>query len=262
MSALQATGRATGPATGRASLPARAPRNPARRRRAFSLVELLLASACTVSIVTAGSTMVLAVSASTADSLEDRAAYLQGHGAMRRLTRLIQNSRMIGFWDIDEFVLWRGDANGDDLIQLSETISVWYDNGTSTLKSTRPFRESMTAAEIAAADRTVDPTELMDSGFPSTIRSAANAATQVMATNVVSFEVDSNAPGQRAKLLSLELKLRPAERVLTYCITVSPRAVADYLCSPSDNTDDGDVTRRKRRLNARVWNVPGVTAGD
>lgn len=227
-----------------------------RSRRGFTLLELLMASTCTVGIVTAGTTMALAVSYALSAVPANSTAVVTGHGAVQRLGKLVRAARLVGYHDATNITLWSADANKDDQVQFSETALAWYDAASKELRWTVPFPSSMSAASVAAADRVVSFAEFADSAYPTTIQAAANAATTVLAENALGFQIKGNAAATDAKVLDLRLKLRTDQEPLSFVTSVSPRAPADYLTSTTLRTNDGVATKRYRRVNQRSWTVP------
>lgn len=225
-------------------------------RRAFTLIELLIASICTLAVVTAGTTMVVAVGYVTCTGTADQSAATEGHGAVRRINKLLREARLIGYYDNSNFVVWTRDSNGNDAIELDETAVVWRDGGAARLCMTTPFSRTATAAEIAAGNRGVSVAELSGSAFPGTIRGTPSAETTVLAGNVETMAVMGNAAAGQAQVAHVSLTLKADEVRKEFNVCAGPRAPGDYLTSSSLNTDDGRATKRKRRLSARTWIVP------
>ncbi len=226
------------------------------RRRGFTLNELLIASLCTVTIVAAGTTMALAVSYSAAATQSDNTAVLQAQSAVRRIAKAVRAARMIGYYTTGSAVLWRDDANNDDTIQLSETELYWFDSATHSVKRTRPYRQSMTAGQIALTDRAVSLAELTGSGIPTTIQNAPNAETVVMALNAVDVDLKCNTTGGTTNLIDMRISVRANQALKRMAMSAAPRAPADYLTDSSKNTNDGVPTKRLRRTAPRTWTVP------
>lgn len=227
-----------------------------RRRRAFTLTELLMAAACTTGIVTAGSTMAVAVSYALSSASQNLAAVVSGHGAAQRAARLVRQSRLIGYYSSTQLVLWTSDANTDDQTQLSETGLLWYDSTSSQLKWTTAFSTGMTPAQIVAADRVVSFTELATSAFATAIQTSSNAQTTLLADNVTAFSITGNAASTTDGLIDMRLTINGGQGVPTFLITASPRAPADYLLSTTTRTNDNISTKRYRRLAQKSWTVP------
>ncbi|MCK6483888.1 MAG: hypothetical protein HUU22_05965 [Phycisphaerae bacterium] len=225
-------------------------------RRAFSLIELLIASICTLAVVTAGTTMVVAVGYVTCTGTADQSTATEGHGAVRRINKLLREARLIGYYDNSNLVLWTKDNNSNDAIELDETAVLWRDAGSEELRLTTPFARTATSAEIAAGNRGVSVAELSDGAFPATIQGASGAETTVLAGRVDSMDVKGNAPAGQAQVAHVSLFLKADEVQKEFNICAGPRAPADYLTSSSLNTNDGRATKHKRRLNPRVWIVP------
>lgn len=95
-----------------------------RRPRGFTLVELLVALMVSSIILGAVAALAFAVGAAndTTDDTERKQA--QVRYATLRISDLVRHSKLICYAGTDDFVVWRGDDNGDGLVNSSEVVCV------------------------------------------------------------------------------------------------------------------------------------------
>ena len=93
-----------------------------RRRKAFTLAELVLAAAVTSVIGLAATGMAMALSQSWAHSQEYGQSLQSGRVLMLRLRRGVQRAKLVVCARDGDPVLWARDANGDGEINRSEIV--------------------------------------------------------------------------------------------------------------------------------------------
>ncbi|MHC4742901.1 MAG: PilW family protein [Planctomycetota bacterium] len=95
-----------------------------RRPGGFTLVELLVALSVSSIILGAVAALAFAVQSAndTTDDTERKQA--QVRYATLRISDLVRHSKLICYAGTDDFVVWKGDANGDGLINSSEIVCV------------------------------------------------------------------------------------------------------------------------------------------
>ncbi|MCK4659082.1 MAG: prepilin-type N-terminal cleavage/methylation domain-containing protein [Phycisphaerae bacterium] len=128
--------------------------SPKRGRRAFTLVELLLALAIAGIISAVVAAMLVAVSYGTSSQRDLRAAVVKGKVLDARIGSAIRSSRAILEAGADYLVLWAGDINTNgtsDAPDLSEIRLIERDSSNDKL-SRYKFPGNWTQAQIDAAD--------------------------------------------------------------------------------------------------------------
>lgn len=104
-----------------------------RRRRAFSLLELLLASTFTAIACTAASLLIKSINNTATTTSGLQAGVTAARNAMACTELLIEQAALVGYWDNDRVLLWRNDDNGDGRINLLELTLVYHNTVTHEL---------------------------------------------------------------------------------------------------------------------------------
>ncbi len=184
-----------------------------RRRRAFTLVELLLALAITGLVAASVAAMLVAVSYGTSSERDLRGVVVKGTVIDARISSAIRGSRAILETGTNYLVLWTADTNPNGTTaapDLSEIRLIERDAGSNELKSYK-FPESWTQAQIDAADVAYQLTD-NGAGFFQTETAAAKTAGSfqptLWGTGVTSivFELDGADP-VTTTLVSYQLTL-------------------------------------------------------
>lgn len=118
------------------------------RARGFTLAELVIGMAITTIVMTAMATFTMSVGTAWKANAQQEAATLTMNAAAARLGREVRMARLPGAsYDgaldgsgVNEaaVVLWRADANGDNIIQLSELELIAYEKASRALVRYRP----------------------------------------------------------------------------------------------------------------------------
>jgi prepilin-type N-terminal cleavage/methylation domain-containing protein len=103
------------------------------KRRAMTLVELLIALVIMAILSGAVSAMIFATSRATEDRTDVRHAVVQAHQVEARLADKLRAAAAFLAQDATHLVYWRGDTNEDDVVNLAELGMIEYVAGTTTL---------------------------------------------------------------------------------------------------------------------------------
>lgn len=186
----------------------------ARRRPAFTIVELLLALTIVGLVATSTSVMLVAVSYGTSSKRDFRAVVVKGKVVDSRLSSAIRNSRAILESGTDYLVLWTADDNPNGTANspdLAEIHLIERDSGTNGLSS-YGFPSTWNQTQIDAANVTYSLT-----GNPAGFFKTATAA----AKTTGSFTASAWATGVTAMQFSLN-GTDPTDRALvSYQLTFS-----------------------------------------
>lgn len=107
-------------------------------KRAFTLLELLLAVSVSATIGTACASVLHAVAVAAAASEDDRIRTVAGHAACMRISALVRGCRRVTVVEEDLLALWAGDENGDGILNDGELRLVRWDAAGSRLVALEP----------------------------------------------------------------------------------------------------------------------------
>ena len=184
-----------------------------RRRRAFTLLELMLALAIAGLVTASVAAMLVAVSYGTSSERDLRGVVVKGKVIDARISSAIRGSRAILEQGTDYLVLWMGDINPNGTSaapDLSEIRLIERDSGNNNLSS-YSFPDSWNQAQIDAANVSYTLTGNAAGFFQTataTAKTAGSFQPTLWGTDVTSivFELDGADPVTTA-LVSYQLTL-------------------------------------------------------
>jgi hypothetical protein len=206
------------------------PRTPARggtgRRRAgsraFTFVELVLGMAVTALCLCATAAVMAAVGAGWKQQGVSQGTFLVNRQAVMRVQDLVRPAKLIGLVRTGTLasnssnaacvMLWKSDTSGgaaDRQIQFSEIALLQHDRSTNTLKYySVKYPASLTAAQIAALEKTYKYSDLTSSNAPEDFKALNYVTGQTVATNVTGATFYVSQPlGQSSQLPTFEFQL-------------------------------------------------------
>lgn len=216
------------------------------RRRGMTLVELLLAGTVSAITATAGATMIYAITSASDSTRDDRTTKNQGRFALLRISKAIREARAIGDSDSSCVVLWREDANQDDVVNLYELGIIKY----------KAVTQELTFLSLVPPDGVSPGIVVSDADFQdkaavaSLVNASGDKKTVVWAEGVESFTFSCFPSKAEARIVDVKFQMRSGEERLTFSESITPRASADYLFEPLANEPSvvpGDRIRRKHR---------------
>jgi len=96
--------------------------NAARDKKAFTLAELLMALSLTAVIALAAATLAGALSSAREQTDAMAGAIQSGRAAMMNLDASLRKARLVTAAEANSLVIWTGDANEDERINVNELV--------------------------------------------------------------------------------------------------------------------------------------------
>jgi hypothetical protein len=194
------------------------------RRRALTLVELLLASVTAAIVCGATAAMMSAVSNATLTTRDLRNVHVSGQFAVTQINRLVRGSRAVGKIATSDMTLWLDDANGDDKLNLYETAILRYDN---TLKQI--LMERLEKPDASIPSSTVTVAQFTDPAQLATLITGTDKRSYILAANVTAFAYDWWPRTPEARVVMVDFTITEGDRSTSYNLNASPQAPGDYL---------------------------------
>ncbi|MFH1416762.1 MAG: prepilin-type N-terminal cleavage/methylation domain-containing protein [Planctomycetota bacterium] len=215
------------------------------RRRAFTLIEMLLAASITAMVAMAGTALVFAISNASQTNRNICDTKNLGHYALSRATRKIRSARAVGTVMPRRVVLWAADVNEDDELNLNEIAIISYDNATKKLVY-RHLESSSDTTVITEAQFTNATTVR-------TLLDNAGAENVVWATGIESLDFIGYPADTETRVVDVHLTILNGEEEVDFRSTASPKAPADYLFLEEARIDPADASDRVRRKHYSRW---------
>ncbi len=189
-------------------------------RRAFTIAEILVALTISSLVGLVVTTMLSALESTVREERDVRRANVQEQMAVMRLGALVRSSARLLALDADDVVLWRGDANGDGQVNVSELRVLRLESSGEVWTFEVPGDE----------EPALDTAYAIDADFAA-VASALIAGGDLPGTlalrHVKSWSVEADQPEPRdATLLAAELALETTQGV------VSTKVVAGFRATP------------------------------
>jgi len=218
------------------------------RRRGFTFIEMMIAASISAMILAATATMVSAVSNAAIDTRDKRNAKKVGRMAVKRLATYIRTARAIGTVEDHAIVLWDGDRNEDDRVNLYEISLVQYQPMNEQLVrfKMQPVTVGDVGPEVAMADFTSVANVIA-------LSTGETVNTTVIADNIVAFDFNAYPSTTETRIVNFGLDVAWKGEPLTFRKSVSPRASADYLFNVNTSVDDGVAGKPLRRTEYSRW---------
>lgn len=202
-----------------------------RCKRAFTLVELLVAMTVTGIILTAVAALAFALGTAT-DSTEDVSTkQAQIRFATLRIQELIRHSKLICFAGDNDIALWRADENNDGNINIGELIYI----------ETGSEYDCLQLCEFSSADSTIiniASIGAISTGWWSAYSSNIEYTRIVPQCSNVRFDFDILPP--ESKFLTITFDIAENKIVHQYQITAGIRSWAGNLLNEGDIVNDDD----------------------
>ena len=197
-----------------------------RRRRAFTLIELMLAMAITVMVSTTVAGVAFAL-ANVYSRGEDYGDALQGgRNFLLRAGTLGRQAKLVTACSSQAVVFWADDANGDNEINRDELVMLYWDRtgGRSVVRmqSVGPHANNPMLRDVVPLDKTcrlADVTTLLS-------QYEAYRSNVPLAEDVLDFRVTTDVPPPLTRAVLLEITLGRPERPVVLRSTVTLRADA------------------------------------
>jgi len=204
----------------------------ARDKRAFTLAELVMALSLTAVIALAAATLAGALSSAHGQTDAMSGAIQSGRTAMMSLDASLRKAKLVAAADGSRLVLWTGDANGDERINVNELVLLTSQPASHTVERWEVvFPASMAPAllealnvqrDLADVDAVDDVTALLEQAVYQDY-----LIKTILATDVVDFQVVADQTAPLSRLLLLRLRVGPTGQQIA--LTNSVRLRADVV---------------------------------
>lgn len=227
------------------------------RRRAFTLVEMLIAASITALVATAGTTLIFAVASGTTQTRGVRGKKAVGQYALARIGRTIRQSRAIGGVTSSSVTLWAIDLNQDDVVNADELGFIDYDPiAKQVLYRALDPTSGIDPALVISQTAFVDSTQLL-----TLVPNSAKIAV-VWANGIESFVLTGYPSLTETRIVGTWLTIGAGDEEVAYQSTASPRASADYLFVPQAVLPSDGPSGRQRRRSTSRWDGYGDILSD
>lgn len=197
-------------------------RNP--RRRAFTLVELLIAAMVSALAAAAGTALIYGVSYASTQTRTVRETKATGNYLLSRLATAVRDARCIGQVTPTSFTLWTQDLNNDDDISLYELGFVSYDSVTKQVI----YRYVQNPGGAVPAV----PVTLTEFKNPTSVNAkitGPNAKAVVWAEGIESLTLTGSPSYTDTRIVDVKFTIGTGNDEIAFTTAASPRASADYL---------------------------------
>ncbi len=210
----------------------RKPRN-SDYQTAFTLAELLMAM--TIAVMIGMSVVMVTAALSNAQAGTDSMieAISSGRYAMMSIDADVRKAGLITAVGSGEMVVWTGDENADEQINIAEVVLIQYDAGNQTVERLGVvFPDSMPPGQLAALNVSCTLEEVTDTGDVRNLltqpKYSKYLAQRTLAVDVSSFEVvtDEAPPMSHLVLLRLAVGQQQDGQQITLTNTAHLRADA------------------------------------
>ncbi|MFQ5411303.1 MAG: type II secretion system protein J [Phycisphaerae bacterium] len=236
------------------------PSHTRRRRRAFTLMETLLASSVTALTAVAGSTLIFAVTNASLNTKDLRVAKNKGRLPLNRITTKIRESRGIGDVTPAAIALWESDKNTNDVLELHEICIIRYDANARTISHDYLDTPGGVVPDIAVLESSFTDVAALD-----TLMAIPDRRTVVWAEEIDNFSFDGyprnganngfggKRPGTDTRVVEISFTVESNNETLAFTQAVSPRASADYLFVSTATKNPATLGGRQRRGAYSRW---------
>jgi len=206
--------------------------NAARDKKAFTLAELLMALSLTAVIALAAATLAGALSSAREQTDAMAGAIQSGRAAMMNLDASLRKARLVTAAEANSLVIWTGDANEDERINVNELVLLTSQPASQTVERWEVFfpdslslklLDSLNVRrDLAEVNAVSDVTALLGRAVyqPYLIKT-------ILATDVVDFQVVADQAAPLSRLVLLRLRVGPTGQQIA--LTNSARLRADMV---------------------------------
>ncbi|MFQ5429366.1 MAG: PilW family protein [Phycisphaerae bacterium] len=223
-------------------------------RRAFTLIELVLAALVTALVATAGTALLYATTQAATQTRDLRKERAAGRYALHRINRVIRTARVIGRVKPDSVTLWVEDVNDDDAVSLYEVGIIAYDSTGQQI--TYHYMEPPATAMVP--DVGVSYSTLKDDSILEPLMTGTQSRVVVWADNVDSFSFTGHPNLTETRIVETQFSITTDGDPLVFHESASPRASADYLFDTGVQYPADAFSNRVRRRHASEWDGFGT----
>ncbi|MCB9858088.1 MAG: hypothetical protein H6818_20580 [Phycisphaerales bacterium] len=219
-----------------------------RIRRGFTFVELLIAASMTAMTLAAGATMISAVTNAAMETKDVRNSKKSGQMTADRLSAMIRQARAVGQVTSTSILLWNGDTNGDEIINLNETCLLYYDGATDCLKRWQTF-----GASESDVGPVVPQASFENAALWSAQATAVSPKQSVFAENIARFAMSGFPSNTETRIVNFAFAIDSESTPLVFRESASLRASADYIFNADTHEDPETSGEPSRRTEFSRW---------
>ncbi len=218
------------------------------RRNAFTLTELLIAAATTAMVAAAAATLASAVTSTAVATTDIRAMRSTGQYVVQRVGGILRNARAIGQVTETSVTIWIRDANGDDTVNLYECGILRYENVTKRLAF-----EYMESTNDPPPSTTVSDAEFRSVASLGAKMTGPDKKSVIWAEGVESLKFTGYPDYTNTQIVGSEFVIVADTGEMSFRVTASPRASANYLFDSSAQAPPAPTSVRKMRKKISKW---------
>lgn len=225
------------------------PKQHARPRSAFTLVEMLLAATVTALTATAGATLIFAVSHAATATRDTRTTQNSGQYALSRIARTVRGARLVADVKSNRVTLWIDDKNNDDIVNLGECGAIVFRSTPKEIRYIEPA-DTLPAdqANSEVAQETLESASQLIQAIPLEHRKVT-----VWAENVQECTFKDNLDNLAPRAVAVRLSMNKDGEEVVFQTAASPKASADYLFVEDANAEPLEGSTRMRRTKISTW---------
>lgn len=196
-----------------------------RPRRAFTLLEVLLASSFTAIACTAAAMMIKSINDASSTTSGLYAAAADTRNALACIDLLVEQAPLIGFLDGEQVLLWRNDDNHDGRINLLEMTLVHYD-ATAHRLSLQDVRlpPNTSSAVFNAQNAPVPLAQFATSVAASRITQHANLAVRPLIDGVTQCLAWCDGANANSQIVQLNFTVTRNDGAQAFSAVMTPRS--------------------------------------
>ncbi|MBX3394859.1 MAG: prepilin-type N-terminal cleavage/methylation domain-containing protein [Phycisphaerae bacterium] len=216
-------------------------------KRAFTLIEMMLAASVTALTATAGATMIYAISSSATQTRDYRTQRSEGHYALSMIGRTIRQARAIGYLNGDSMSLWLRDSNGNDTVDIEEMGRIYFDSSNHAVLFDYFDNSEVTGLGALAFNQLFTPSDV------ATVMNVTQRKTVALAKGVDSLQFDGHPDSVEVRMVQMRLTMSVNGESLTFHHAASPKASGDYLFFRETSVPVSDTSTRVLRKKKTAW---------
>ena len=197
----------------------------------FTALEIVLALTISAMVALAILGVSTALSSAYAHSQDFYETVQAGRNGMMRIQRMLREAKLVTAKTDTSLVLWAEDANGDDMIDLTEMRLLVYDPSTfEVLKVQVTLPEGLPDDVADLIDADVSLESAVNYSTVMSFMSSPYAVSTVIATDVQEFHVRARTEPPLTDLVKIDMKIADGDRSLHLRSAVTLRADrTDYV---------------------------------
>lgn len=219
-----------------------------RRRRGFTLAELLLASTVAALTALGSAALINAVSNASTSTRDLRAQKNAGRSLLNRISSELRQARAIADVAADRIILWQADLNRDDRANEKEIVVIRWISA-----SNQVVREGIPNGTETDAGAEVSFASLLDADAVTNALDQGGKTSTVIGAAIENFALHAYPDSGETRLVSVEFTVGAEGQTLYFTKATAIRAAADYLFDTRTSMPPATVDDRTRRKYYSRW---------